>query len=654
MLKVMKKILFSTVCGPFGMDSDDCSKHVMPELFHAQVTRAQGIFSLRSTYVSYGLEYIANNINTPAVVMQYPSIKQFKNELKKKYDYIGISFVIATFEKMKKMSKFVREIAPHSKIILGGYGTVLPECEQYGDFVCREEGVGFMRRLLGEVDTNEPKKHVIYPTIAKISGFPIMKGAVVLAGLGCPNGCEFCTTSHFYNMKHIPLLQTGTDLYKEIRRIQKSLGNRNLPIGIIEEDFLLQKNRALEYLECVTKDQKTPSPISCFASAYSISQWNPEDLVKMGIEVIWIGVESKNANYSKLKGIDVKKILDQLHSYGINTLASLIIGHDFHTVESVWNDLNYLISLKPSLSQILILTPSCSTPLFERLNIDGRLLDGIPHKHWDGFHLVFDHPHISKQEMEQLIIDIYDEEYRILGPSAIRFIEKKLNGYRKLKNSEDPLLLKMANRCKLRCLEALPLFSTAIRYAPSSEVAQNIKDIKRSIISDIGTGGLKNLFLSPIVSILALVEKFKLSNFSYPQVKLKRTRYKLSMNLMQPFSLRGNGLLTIKPRIPFISSHTLIVDLHGTFTKITGKKLKKRIQFILNKNIQNLAINFRGVTFTERDALFLFLKKLRVQKNRIKIISIETLRADLSDVVIYAKKYFEVYDDVDSLTASYS
>ena len=212
----------------------------------------------------------------------------------------------------------------------------------------------------------------------------------------------------------------------------------------------------------------------------------------------------------------------------------------------------------------------------------------------------------------------------------------------------------MANRCKLRCLEALPLFSTAIRYAPSSEVAQNIKDIKRSIISDIGTGGLKNLFLSPIVSILALVEKFKLSNFSYPQVKLKRTRYKLSMNLMQPFSLRGNGLLTIKPRIPFISSHTLIVDLHGTFTKITGKKLKKRIQFILNKNIQNLAINFRGVTFTERDALFLFLKKLRVQKNRIKIISIETLRADLSDVVIYAKKYFEVYDDVDSLTASYS
>ena len=93
----MRKVLLTTVCGPFGGDTDDCTRHVMPELFHAQVTRAQGIFSLRSTYISYGLEYIANNIITPATVMQYPTMKQFERELRKGYDYVGISFVIATF-----------------------------------------------------------------------------------------------------------------------------------------------------------------------------------------------------------------------------------------------------------------------------------------------------------------------------------------------------------------------------------------------------------------------------------------------------------------------------------------------------------------------------------------------------------------------------
>ncbi len=138
------------MCGPFGADTEDCTRHVMPELYHAQVTRAQGIFSIRATYISYGLEYIANNITTPTTVLQYPTMKQFKRELRKGYDYVGISFVIATFGKLQKMCRLVREVSPGSKIILGGYGTMLPECDQYGDYICREEGVGFMRRLLGD------------------------------------------------------------------------------------------------------------------------------------------------------------------------------------------------------------------------------------------------------------------------------------------------------------------------------------------------------------------------------------------------------------------------------------------------------------------------------------------------------------------------
>jgi anti-anti-sigma regulatory factor len=232
-------------------------------------------------------------------------------------------------------------------------------------------------------------------------------------------------------------------------------------------------------------------------------------------------------------------------------------------------------------------------------------------------------------------------------------MEKKLQGYRRFKNTTDPLLLKIAEQYKQRCLEALSLFPTAIRHAPSKEVAQKIKNIQLSITRELGTNGLKNIFLSPIFSLLALVEKFKLKHFAYPQVKVKRTRYKLSMGLLQPLSIYGNGLLTIKPRVPYTATHPLIVDLHGSFTMITAKKLIKRIQAILKENTQHLAINFRGVTSTERDALFQFLKKLRSQKMRIKIISIGSLRTDLSDVVNYAKNYFEVYTDVDSLNASF-
>jgi anti-anti-sigma regulatory factor len=85
---------------------------------------------------------------------------------------------------------------------------------------------------------------------------------------------------------------------------------------------------------------------------------------------------------------------------------------------------------------------------------------------------------------------------------------------------------------------------------------------------------------------------------------------------------------------------------------MTAKQLKKRIEAYLKENRGLLALNFSGVTRMERSALLLFLKRLRGNKERIKIISIDSLRADMADVVSYAKSYFEVFRDVEGLTAS--
>ncbi len=647
----MKKVLLTTVCGPFGINTDDCTEHVMPELFHAQVTRSQGIFSIRSTYISYGLEYIAKNLKTPTTVLQYPNMKQFIREVKKGYDYVGISFVIATFEKVKKMVRAVRECAPHAKIILGGYGTVLPECAAYGDYICREEGVAFMRRLLGEVHDDTPPQHVVYPTRGKILGFPAMRGAVILTGLGCPHGCEFCATSHYHGRKHIPLISTGEGIYREIKRVHKTLGNAKLPIGIIEEDFLMQKKRAQEYLDCVIRDNEEPVHISCFASAYSISQWDPDDLVRMGIQTLWVGVESKEAPYAKLKGFDVKKIFDTLHAHGINTLASLILGHDFHTVEKVWDDFEYLMSMRPTLSQFLILGPTCNTPLFERLQNEGRLLD-VPYRHYDGFHLMFRHPNISKEKMEELILEVYKEEFKRLGPSAVRFVERQLAGYLRFKDSTDTLLRKRAEQFRQGCLDALPLFPVAARYAPTPQVAEKIREIEHAVINQIGRGGFENKIKAMIVPALAFAAKLRLKYCSYPQPQLARTEYRMSPHALIPVDLQGEGILKINLRPLAAAHHPLVVDLHGAFDRITAAKLMKRIKSYLAENRGTLAINFSGLTSIDREALLKFFKKLRTYNERIKLVRIDYLKSEWGDIVNYAKNYFEVLIDEDGLTGS--
>ena len=71
----MTKILLTSVLRPFSGPGEGAS--VGAELFHAQVTRAQGIFSFRQVIRCWAIDYIAHNLQTPCVVLHYPSEKEF-------------------------------------------------------------------------------------------------------------------------------------------------------------------------------------------------------------------------------------------------------------------------------------------------------------------------------------------------------------------------------------------------------------------------------------------------------------------------------------------------------------------------------------------------------------------------------------------------
>ena len=119
------KVLLTSVCRPFGGPGEGDS--VGAELFHAQVTRAQGIFSLRQVIRCWAIDYLAENIETPCVVLHYPSEREFIRELKAdRYQYVGINFVVATFHKVRRMVELIRKHAPHSKIILGATARFFP------------------------------------------------------------------------------------------------------------------------------------------------------------------------------------------------------------------------------------------------------------------------------------------------------------------------------------------------------------------------------------------------------------------------------------------------------------------------------------------------------------------------------------------------
>jgi hypothetical protein len=104
------RILLSSVFGPYAQDDQFGSRSINPmELYHNQVTRAQGSFSLRMFHRSWGIMMIQQNISAPCTVLDFPTLDAFKRELTENfYDIVGISSIISNVAKVREMCRLVR------------------------------------------------------------------------------------------------------------------------------------------------------------------------------------------------------------------------------------------------------------------------------------------------------------------------------------------------------------------------------------------------------------------------------------------------------------------------------------------------------------------------------------------------------------------
>ena len=87
------RIRLSSVFGRYAQDDEFGSRSINPmELYHNQVTRAQGSFSLRMFHRSWGIMMVQSNISEPCAVLDFPTRNYFARQLKTNhYDVVGIS-----------------------------------------------------------------------------------------------------------------------------------------------------------------------------------------------------------------------------------------------------------------------------------------------------------------------------------------------------------------------------------------------------------------------------------------------------------------------------------------------------------------------------------------------------------------------------------
>jgi radical SAM superfamily enzyme YgiQ (UPF0313 family) len=601
------------------------------ELLYRQVTRAQGIFSPRTVNIHFSLEYIAENLDAPTVVLQYPSKRELIKELKKGYDYVGVSFLMAVMHKMKETVALIRQYAPKSKIVLGGYGTVLKDevLAPYSDYICREEGVAFFRRLLGEPAISMPYKHPLIVSWLKVFGWKVSGTGKIFAGLGCANGCDFCCTSHFFSRKHIKLLPEGKDIYAVVERYLAT--DPNLVFLILDEDFLLNKKRAMEFRDCVIAGGKKIS-IFAFSSVKAISQYTVEEILEMGIDGFWIGYEGTRSHYAKQQGRPVAEIFTEFREHGITVLTSMIVGFDYQNQEVVAQELDGLMQLKPALAQFLIYGPVPGTPFHERIIKENLLQDvytddkDLFYRRADGFRTMIKHPTLSAEEIEGIQEWCFKEDFQRLGPSIYRVLEGRLLGLQKLKNSPNPLMRAKAEYYAGELRYAYPVFLAGRLLGPNAAVRRWVGDLERRIHAELGAPALGQRLKSVLGVAAALWTglTLKLDIFQHP--KLIRTSYRVPGRRWGAFEMweefRG------KVASPSFSAQVELrhatkevwIRLEGAPSASDAEALGERIRESLARCKSKLVLDFKKLRWEKVENLEPLREKLAGYRSRIRVV----------------------------------
>ncbi|HZQ68610.1 MAG TPA: B12-binding domain-containing radical SAM protein [Terriglobales bacterium] len=495
------RVLLTSVFGPYAQDDEFGSRAINPmELYQNQVTRAQGAFSLRMFHRSWGIMMIQANISAPCTLMDFPARRDFERELiSNVYDVVGISSIIVNVGKVREMCRMVRKLSPGSAIVVGGHVAATPGIESMvdADHIVRGEGIAWMRDYLGE-DACAPVRHpaIVSALGSRMMGVKLPDGpgttaATIIPSVGCPMGCNFCTTSAFFGGKgkFVNFYETGDELFDVMCKVEKAIHAK--AFFMMDENFLLHRERAMRLLERMKAAGKSWA-LSVFASANAIRKYTMQELVELGVSWLWMGLESPRSNYAKLQGADTRTLTRELRDHGIRVLGSTIVGLEHHTEDNVVDEIEHAVAHGTDFHQFMLYTPVPGTPLYQEMEQQGRMLDGINLADVHGqFKFNFRHASISRDNSKRFLDWAFWRDFEKNGPSVYRICQTMLQGWKRYKDFPDMRVRERIQRemKKLGSAYNAALWVMEREFSKVNEkVSRDIHALRREVEKEFGIG----------------------------------------------------------------------------------------------------------------------------------------------------------------------
>jgi hypothetical protein len=138
--------------------------------------------------------------------------------------------------------------------------------------------------------------------------------------------------------------------------------------------------------------------------------------------------------------LDLRALVEGLHSRGIETILSLIFGMKHHTPETLQKEMDHFVRLGGVYNQITIESPIPGTPNWEVFKRQGRIDTGFPLEHIHGYSAHYKHPHFQDGEVLERAKGFQRRIYEETGPAILKAIDVELEGYEHCLAHEDPVL----------------------------------------------------------------------------------------------------------------------------------------------------------------------------------------------------------------------
>ncbi len=267
---------------------------------------------------------------------------------------------------LKEVYSPVDAFGKERKPDLGKYPTIHWDTEDLGQF---NRVPGFLRPVMRHYGASWETFHII----------PIESGR------GCPYGCEFCTVTGFFGDSI--RFRTNASIVEEMLRIkERAKGSKGqAAVFFVDDNFAINVKRTKSLL----RDIIAAGAQLSWVGQVSANLLKDEELLDLiaasGGKWIFIGMESldpanlASVNKSFNKPANYAEALEALARRRVYAITSFIFGLDHDTPGVAGRTVSQVRQWPPTLPVFGQITPYPGTPLYTRLEKEGRLTRP---KHW--------------------------------------------------------------------------------------------------------------------------------------------------------------------------------------------------------------------------------------------------------------------------------